>query len=174
MQVQIAGTSIEMSKDNMIRLSRVLLPPDPEVLSRYCKQGFEDALRFLQRRYLISCTRCLAVDSTYQIGNTRLNLTAASHGTTAESEEPGDSPGLEKTEGCSVYDPNCLECKLKRHIAQQSTVPDNVWRVFEEAIDEAENGFTSWLKTINSYRIVRLLTYPARLQISVAMVSVRE
>ena len=52
----------------MIRLSRVLIPPDPEVLSRYCKQGFEDALRFLQRRYLISCTRCLAVDSTYQIG----------------------------------------------------------------------------------------------------------
>ena len=47
MQVQIAGTSIEMSKDNMIRLSRVLLPPDPEVLSRYCKQGFEDALSSL-------------------------------------------------------------------------------------------------------------------------------
>ena len=66
--LQVAGTSIEMSKDNLIRLSRVLLPPDPEVLSRYCKQGFEDALRFLQRRYLISCTRCLAVDSTYEIG----------------------------------------------------------------------------------------------------------
>jgi len=153
LQVQIAGTSIEMSKDNMIRLSRVLLPPDPEVLSRYCKQGFEDALRFLQRRYLISCTRCLAVDSTYQI----------------ESEDPAEVSGLVPSEGCSVYDPNCLECKLKRHIAQQSTVPENVWKVFEEAIEDAENGFTSWLKTINSYRIVRLLTYPARLQLSVAM-----
>ena len=79
--------------------------------------------------------------------------------------------GLVPSEGCSVYDPNCLECKLKRHIAQQSTVPENVWKVFEEAIEDAENGFTSWLKTINSYRIVRLLTYPARLQLSVAMVS---
>ena len=69
LQIQVAGTSIEMSKDNLIRLSRVLMPPDPEVLSRYCKQGFEDTLRFLQRRYLISCTRCLAVDSTYEIGN---------------------------------------------------------------------------------------------------------
>jgi len=154
LQVQIAGTSIEMSKDNMIRLSRVLIPPDPEVLSRYCKQGFEDALRFLQRRYLISCTRCLAVDSTYQI----------------ESDDPDQqgNPGSPEKSGCSVYDPNCLECKLKRHIAQQSTVPDTVWRVFEEAIDDAENGFTSWLKAINSYRIVRLLTYPARLQLSVA------
>ena len=118
-QVQIAGTSIEMSKDNMIRLSRVLIPPDPEVLSRYCKQGFEDALRFLQRRYLISCTRCLAVDSTYQI----------------ESDDPSDqaNPGSSEKSGCAVYDPNCLECKLKRHIAQQSTVPDmkaitmNLW-----------------------------------------------
>ena len=31
LQIQVAGTSIEMSKDNLIRMSRVLLPPDPEV-----------------------------------------------------------------------------------------------------------------------------------------------
>ena len=35
LQVQIAGSSIELSKENFFRLSRVLLPPDPEVLSRY-------------------------------------------------------------------------------------------------------------------------------------------
>ena len=163
-----------MSKDNMIRLSRVLIPPDPEVLSRYCKQGFEDALRFLQRRYLISCTRCLAVDSTYQIGwkHSPPQFPVSNRSATAESDDPDQqgNPGSPEKSGCSVYDPNCLECKLKRHIAQQSTVPDTVWRVFEEAIDDAENGFTSWLKAINSYRIVRLLTYPARLQLSVAQV----
>ena len=174
MQVQIAGTSIEMSKDNMIRLSRVLLPPDPEVLSRYCKQGFEDALRFLQRRYLISCTRCLAVDSTYQIGWKIFLFSHSYHSANAEADDPSDqtNPGSSEKSGCAVYDPNCLECKLKRHIAQQSTVPDTVWRVFEEAIDDAENGFTSWLKTINSYKIVRLLTFPARLQLSVVQVRV--
>ena len=37
-------------------------------LCRVCKQGFEDALRFLQKRYLISCTRCLNISSTYTIG----------------------------------------------------------------------------------------------------------
>ena len=31
--------------------------------------------------------------------------------------------------GCKEYDPNCLECKLQRHIASQSTVPENVWEV---------------------------------------------
>ena len=79
-----------------MRLGRVLLPPDAEVLSSYCKQvkllimsyckqaiaiiitspenhenhryqGFDDTLRFLQKRYMISCTRCLAVASTYEI-----------------------------------------------------------------------------------------------------------
>jgi len=150
LQIQVAGTSIEMSKDNLIRLSRVLLPPDPEVLSRYCKQGFEDALRFLQRRYLISCTRCLAVDSTYEIER--------DNGST-----PSPSPR------CAVYDPNCLECKLQRHIAQQSSVPDHVLRVFEEAIEDAEGGVTGWLKTINSFRLVKLLTYPARLPYNVVM-----
>ena len=35
LQVQIAGSSIEISKENLFRLTRVLMPPDPEVLSRY-------------------------------------------------------------------------------------------------------------------------------------------
>ena len=30
-------------------------------------QGVDDTLRFLQKRYMISCTRCLAVASTYEI-----------------------------------------------------------------------------------------------------------
>jgi len=151
LQIQVAGTSIEMSKDNLIRLSRVLMPPDPEVLSKYCKQGFEDCLRFLQRRYLISCTRCLAVDSTYEI----------------EKERTGLSP-LPMSK-CLNNDPNCLECKLQRHIAETSSVPENVLKVFEEAIEAAEGGLTGWLKTINSFRLVRLLTAPARLPINVTL-----
>jgi len=147
LQVQIAGSSIELSKENLFRLSRVLLPPDPEVLSKYCKQGFDDALRFLQKSYLISCTRCLAVDSTYEIE---------------------EDQGHNGNSGCAVYDANCLECKLQRHLADQSSVPESVWQVFEDAIGEAENGLTDWLTTINSFRIVRLLTYPASLPIGVA------
>jgi len=108
LQVQIAGSSIELSKENLFRLSRVLLPPDPEVLSKYCKQGFDDALRFLQKSYLISCTRCLAVDSTYEIE---------------------EDQGHNGNSGCAVYDANCLECKLQRHLADQSSVPESVWQV---------------------------------------------
>jgi len=150
LQVSIANCSIELSKENLMRMGRVLLPPDPEVLSHYCKQGFDDTLRFLQKRYLISCTRCLAVASTYEIED--------------ELEDEWEA----KEGGCKEYDPNCLECKLQRHIASQSTVPENVWEVFEKTMAESESGLFSWVHTLNSYRIVRLLTYPAKLQISVA------
>ena len=33
-QVSVANTSIEISKENFYRLSKVLLPPEPEVLAR--------------------------------------------------------------------------------------------------------------------------------------------
>ena len=62
-----------------------------QVLSNMCKQGFDDALMFLHRNNLISCTRCLAVQSTYVI-----------------SETMDDS--LE-------YDPECQECKLHRQVS---------------------------------------------------------
>ena len=118
-----------------MRLGRVLMPPDAEVLSRYCKQGFDDALRFLQKRYMISCTRCLAVNSTYEIED--------------EVEEDWEVP----SGGCKEYDPNCLECKLQRHIASQSTVPENVWEVFEKHMSEAEGGLFTWVHTFNLCRL---------------------
>lgn len=65
--VNVANTSIELSKQNMNRLARILFPPRAEVLSDMCRQGFDDALRFLHRNNLISCTRCLAVHSAYRL-----------------------------------------------------------------------------------------------------------
>ena len=88
-----------------------------QVLSRYCKQGFEDCLRFLQRSYLISCTRCLAVDSTYAVEKEAASLAAAAA-----------APGHGTQKLCASGDPDCLECRLQRHLAQTSSVPDNVLR----------------------------------------------
>merc|ERR1719430_2615998 len=100
---------------------------------------------------MISCTRCLAVASTYQIED--------------EDEEDWDIP----SEGCKEYDPNCLECKLQRHIANQSSVPENVWEVFEKKFGEKDGTIFSLIASIHSYRIIRMMTYPARLQASIAM-----
>ena len=94
---------------------------------------------------MISCTRCLAVASTYEIedevdmeewevSNISINfmimlivmimITIVIPTTIFKAMVTQVQSG-----GCKEYDPNCLECKLQRHIASQSTVPENVWEV---------------------------------------------
>lgn len=55
-----------------------------------CQKGFDDALLFLHRNNLINCTRCLAVQSTFVVQETR-----------HESQD---------------YDPECNECVEHRKV----------------------------------------------------------
>lgn len=103
LQVNLANTSIELSKQNMNRFARILFPPKPEVLSNMCKQGFDDALRFLHRNNMISCTRCLAVQSTFQL------------------QDVLDDTTYE-------YDPDCEECKTHRQVSAVFVSVNNFWR----------------------------------------------
>ena len=47
----------------------------------------------------------------------------------AEAEEDAPYHNSHSSTGCSTYNPECLECKLQRHLAMQSKVPQNVWQV---------------------------------------------
>ena len=91
-QINVANTSIELSKHNIYRMLRILFPPKPEILSNMCKQGFDDALRFLNRNNLISCARCLAIQSTFVVQNTM--------------------------DECLEYDPECKECTMQRQVSR--------------------------------------------------------
>uniref|UniRef100_V5GTR4 triacylglycerol lipase n=1 Tax=Anoplophora glabripennis TaxID=217634 RepID=V5GTR4_ANOGL len=132
--INIANTSIELSKHNIYRMVRILFPPKPEVLSNMCKQGFDDALRFLHRNNLINCTRCLAVQSTFVVSET--------------IEEPVE------------YDPQCKECKIHRQEALVSNVPDTVLNKFQEAIDKANNGLINWLFKHRGMKLLSVLSLP--------------
>nr|CAI5829957.1 unnamed protein product [Callosobruchus analis] len=132
--INIANTSIELSKHNFYRIVRILFPPKPEVLSNMCKQGFDDALRFLHRNNLINCTRCLAVQSTFVVSET--------------------------IEEHLEYDPQCKECKLHRQEALVSNVPDSVLSQFQEAIDKANNGLLDWLFKHRGMKLLSVLTLP--------------
>nr|ARI45076.1 adipose triglyceride lipase brummer [Leptinotarsa decemlineata] len=132
--INVANTSIELSKHNIYRMLRILFPPKPEVLSNMCKQGFDDALRFLHRNNLINCTRCLAVQSTFVVSET--------------SEEE-----LE-------YDPQCKECKLHMQEALVSNVPESVLSKFQEAIDKANNGLLNWLFKHRGMKLLSVITLP--------------
>lgn len=90
-QVNWANTSIELSKQNINRFGRILFPSKPEILSNMCQQGFDDALSFLHRNNLISCTRCLAVQSTFIVS--------------------------ESLPDVQDYDPECKECTEHRNVS---------------------------------------------------------
>ncbi|KAJ8725236.1 hypothetical protein PYW07_016194 [Mythimna separata] len=144
--VNLANTSIELSKQNMNRFARILFPPKPEVLSNMCKQGFDDALRFLQRNNMISCTRCLAVQSTFQL------------------QDVLDDTTYE-------YDPDCEECKTHRQDALVDDLPDTVMTIFQNAIDSANSGIVNWVMRQRAMRYLTLLTLPYRVPIDIMYAS---
>ncbi|XP_014602624.1 PREDICTED: patatin-like phospholipase domain-containing protein 3 isoform X2 [Polistes canadensis] len=135
--VMVANTSIELSRQNFYRFPRILFPPNPKILSNMCKQGFDDALRFLHRNNLINCTRCLAVQSTFVISKTL-----------DESIE---------------YDPECLECKIHRQEALVANLPETVLTIFQDAIDSANKGLINWLFKHRSIKLLSLLSLPCTL-----------
>uniref|UniRef100_A0A7E4W339 PNPLA domain-containing protein n=1 Tax=Panagrellus redivivus TaxID=6233 RepID=A0A7E4W339_PANRE len=57
------GTSIRFTSQNLGRIFATLIPVSQEACSRMCRQGFEDALRFLTRKGLTPCARCLTIQS---------------------------------------------------------------------------------------------------------------
>ncbi|XP_012230679.1 1-acylglycerol-3-phosphate O-acyltransferase Pnpla3 isoform X1 [Linepithema humile] len=135
--INLANTSIEVSRQNIYRFTKILFPPNPEILSNMCKQGFDDALRFLHRNNLLNCTRCLAVQSTFVIQET--------------------------IDDSMEYDPECIECKMHRQEALVANLPETVMTIFQDAIDSANKGLVNWLFKHRSMKLLSLLTLPCTL-----------
>ncbi|RLU18498.1 hypothetical protein DMN91_008855 [Ooceraea biroi] len=141
--VNIANTSIELSKQNIYRFTRILFPPKTEVLSNLCKQGFDDTLRFLHRNNMLNCTRCLSVQSTFVVQET-----------IDESME---------------YDPECVECKQHREEALVANLPETVVTIFQDAIDSANKGLINWVFKHRSLKLLSLLSLPCTLPVDLCL-----
>jgi patatin-like phospholipase domain-containing protein 2 len=63
--VKFSNTTFELSRRNMSRLVRILIPPSPKVLSQICQQGYDDALEFLGKNNLIKCESCVRIQLNY-------------------------------------------------------------------------------------------------------------
>nr|XP_039267546.1 uncharacterized protein LOC120342677 [Styela clava] len=50
--INIANTSVQMTVRNLHRVSIMFFPPEGEILSDFCKQGFREALRYLKEHGL--------------------------------------------------------------------------------------------------------------------------
>lgn len=143
--VNWANTSIELSKQNINRFGRILFPPRPEILSSFCQQGFDDALNFLHRNNLISCTRCLSVQSTFCVS---------------------DQPKQLEEQLLEEYDPECSECKectQHRQNALDGSMPDTVLTVFQTYVDQANKGLINWVFRHRGAKLLKALSLPATL-----------
>uniref|UniRef100_A0A1B0BPB1 triacylglycerol lipase n=1 Tax=Glossina palpalis gambiensis TaxID=67801 RepID=A0A1B0BPB1_9MUSC len=140
-----ANTSIEISRQNINRFVRILFPPRPEFLSKFCQQGFDDALQFLHRNNLINCRRCVAVQSTFVVSET--------------VAQPQD------------FDPECRECKKHRKDALSSNMPQTVLDVIQDYIEQANKGLANWLF---KHRGIKLLSLPATVPMDFLMATVNK
>ncbi|XP_029909330.1 patatin-like phospholipase domain-containing protein 2 isoform X2 [Myripristis murdjan] len=52
-EVRFNNVSIQVSTENMYRVTSTFFPPEPEVMAEICQNGYFDALRFLQENDLI-------------------------------------------------------------------------------------------------------------------------
>ncbi|XP_063851987.1 patatin-like phospholipase domain-containing protein 2 isoform X2 [Scylla paramamosain] len=151
LQVNLANTSIELSKENLYRFARILFPPPPEVLSKMCQQGFNDALDFLQRNNLINCTRCLAVQSSFNLTESReeaRELVSVNH-----FHDPED---------------NCIDCKQQRKEAILDQLPEAVGSILQDAITSANEGLMNWVFKHKSMKLLSVLSLPYVLPMDIA------
>lgn len=142
--VNLANTSIEVSKQNIYRFARILYPPNPEVLTKLCMQGFHDALRFLQANNLIKCARYIAVESTFLIS--------------AKYEDEDEAE----------HDPECQDCLAQREEAQSATLPESIAQVFHEATEATTKGLINWLYQYRGMKILSVLMLPYTLPFEIA------
>lgn len=56
-------------------------------MGKMCQQGFQDALRYLQRNNRIACTRCIAVQSTYVVNEDEKEFAEPNEEASDEDEE---------------------------------------------------------------------------------------
>ncbi|XP_068218682.1 1-acylglycerol-3-phosphate O-acyltransferase Pnpla3-like isoform X1 [Palaemon carinicauda] len=143
--VNLANTSIELSKENLYRFARILFPPPPEVLNKMCQQGFNDTLDFLQRNNLINCMRCLAVTSKFTLSNT------------PEEVHIGIDEELD-----------CADCHKQRKEAIIDQLPEQVGAILQDAIDKANEGLMNWVFKHRSMKLLSVLTLPYVLPIDIA------
>ncbi|XP_035222796.1 patatin-like phospholipase domain-containing protein 2 [Stegodyphus dumicola] len=151
LQVNLANTSIAVSPRNIYRLCRILFPPKPEILSKMCQQGFDDALKFLQRKNLIACTRCLGVQSSLSLAET-------------ESESSFDKDSCEIKQN---HD-NCSDCTERRKGALIGNLPECVVDAIQQAVDQMNKG--NWVLQLPGVKLLRLLGAPYILPLDVTTV----
>ncbi|XP_077994725.1 patatin-like phospholipase domain-containing protein 2 [Glandiceps talaboti] len=131
LHMSLANTSIQLTPTNLYRLSRALFPPEPEIMTKMCRQGFEDALKFLKQRGLVSCNRHISLRSLSEV-----NLTSDP---AVSDDEDDEDYLLEEMQ-------QCTDCKeRKEEVALIDNLPQPVLEALHAASKSGNNSTLSWM-----------------------------
>uniref|UniRef100_A0A5S6Q1Q3 triacylglycerol lipase n=1 Tax=Trichuris muris TaxID=70415 RepID=A0A5S6Q1Q3_TRIMR len=163
----LRNTTIRFTCKNIHRIGVALFPPDPEVMSDMCRQGFQDTLRFLARHGLISCTRCIAVRSSILLAD---SCTVAN--TETETSNESSSSAFERTvvprlmpRSLSVNHqdlmngPDCHRCVETAARAPRKGLPRVVRRSLADA-SASERKMFDFLLSSRLFTAMRYLSLP--------------
>lgn len=151
-QVSVVNQSFAITPANLYRLTSALYPPQPEVMAALCKMGFDDALRFLQRNKVISCMRCVAIQSSFTVAETEDVI-----------EEPESKPAMHDYDGCR-------DCQSRREAAVLASLPDPVARAIQDMCDQVDKGIINWLFKHRPVKVLSLVMLPYVLPFDIAIV----
>ncbi|CAL1263795.1 unnamed protein product [Larinioides sclopetarius] len=155
LQVNLVNTSIAVSPGNIYRIFRILFPPKPEVLSKMCQQGFDDALKFLQRKNIITCTRCLGIQSVVKITEPNFDGVKRKSANDIEMQHPYD---------------DCIDCRYKRQMASLGNLPEAVVDAIQDACDQVNKGLVNWLYRRRPVKLLSILSLPYTIPLDISIV----
>ncbi|XP_070542776.1 patatin-like phospholipase domain-containing protein 4 [Ptychodera flava] len=131
LHMNLANTSIQLTPSNLYRLSRALFPPEPEIMTRMCRRGFQDALQFLKHRGLVSCNRHLSLRSLSEVHI---------HDDISLSGDDDDEDSLiEETQHCT----DCQE--RKQEVDLIDNLPKPVLEAFQSASASVNDSRLAWI-----------------------------
>ncbi|XP_013421713.1 patatin-like phospholipase domain-containing protein 2 [Lingula anatina] len=156
LHVNLANTSMQCTSNNLYRLSRALFPPHPEILSEMCRQGFDDALKYLQRNTLISCVRHFSIKSSISQCPPESQV----------SGETSDYDSESDLDDHDDHDPDtCHECKKKVQVALIDSLPLPVAGALQAACDSMNSNIYTRLTNRKTFRLLSLMTSPLTLPV---------
>eukprot|EP00092_Neocalanus_flemingeri_P041707 GFUD01045428.1.p1 GENE.GFUD01045428.1~~GFUD01045428.1.p1 ORF type:complete len:371 (-),score=64.19 GFUD01045428.1:84-1196(-) len=139
---QGSEASANISKDNLIKLGRAVVPPNTEGLQRLCCQGYQDAMRYLQTLNLIRCDDC----SKTTCHSMPMNLSEF------------------------VPDKTCNLCEAINEEAPTKALPLEIIDVFEEAIEEKARQLKGYSGSSILTIITPYMTGRAQLNIATSLI----
>ncbi|GFN93917.1 ribonuclease hi [Plakobranchus ocellatus] len=149
MNIDLGHTSFHVSDDNIFRLNHALTPMEPEMLLSLCEEGYNECLRFLHRKDLLSCkqhlmTRAAISSSPCNIGhaNCRCYLCQAADKKIRRSL-------------------SCINCQQVKHRALNSILPADVRNEFHKAIESYKASAKTRQHQTFWSRVVELLWWCA-------------